>query len=56
MTKQSFNESFLRNLEQVKYSMGQLIQQHVNREQSRDAINTIFPPHSYGGYYQDPPK
>lgn len=28
--------------------MGQLISQHVNKDQSREAINTIFPPHAYG--------
>ena len=28
--------------------MGQLISQHVNKEQSRDAIQSIFPPQAYG--------
>jgi hypothetical protein len=31
-TKLAFNEQFLKNLENVKYSMGQLISQHVNKE------------------------
>ncbi len=30
--------------------MGQLISQHVNREEGRNAINNIFPPTSYLGY------
>ena len=47
-TKLAFNEQFLKNLENVKYSMGQLISQHVNKEQSRDAIQLIFPPQAYG--------
>lgn len=30
--------------------MGQLISQHVNREESKNAINYIFPPVSYLGF------
>ena len=38
------------NLESVKYNMGQLMSQHVNREEARLVINNIFPPTSYLGY------
>ena len=50
VTKQAFNETFLVNLESVKYNMGQLMSQHVNREEARLVINNIFPPTSYLGY------
>mmetsp|Transcript_42787 Transcript_42787/g.41131 ORF Transcript_42787/g.41131 Transcript_42787/m.41131 type:complete len:83 (-) Transcript_42787:670-918(-) len=48
ITKQAFNETFLVNLESAKYNMGQLIQMHINKEDSKKAMNNIFPPQSYG--------
>eukprot|EP00347_Sterkiella_histriomuscorum_P022347 403330799 len=50
VTKQAFNETFLANLESAKYNIGQLMSQHVNKEESRNAINYIFPPVQYLGY------
>lgn len=50
LTKQAFNETFLVNLESAKYNIGQLMSQHVNKEESKNAINHIFPPVSYLGY------
>lgn len=43
-TKQAFNNHFLQSLEQAKQSMGQILQQHVNMEDSSNAMNQIFPP------------
>jgi hypothetical protein len=37
------------NLESVKHNMGKLISQHVNKEESKAAINYIFPPQQYLG-------
>lgn len=50
ITKQAFNETFLVNLESVKYNMAQLMSQHVNREEAKMVINNIFPPTSYMGF------
>ena len=49
LTKQAFNETFLVNLESVKHSMGKLMAQHVDPQESRSAINAIFPPQQYLG-------
>ena len=48
VTRQAFNDTFLANLESVKYNMGQLISQHVNKEDSKNAMNAIFPPQYFG--------
>ena len=45
-TKQIFNQEFLACLEQQK--MGQVINQHVDLEESSNAMNEIFPPEYYG--------
>lgn len=51
-TKRAFNQQFLQSLEGVKQSMGQLIQQHVDLEESSRAINEIFPPAQFFGSEQ----
>ncbi len=51
-TKQLFNNNFLQNLELVKQSMGQILQQHVNIEDSSYAMDQIFPPEQYLGNAQ----
>lgn len=51
-TKQAFNNHFLLTLETAKQSMGQLLMQHVNIEESRSAINEIFPPAQFFGSEQ----
>ena len=48
MTKQAFNETFLANLEGSKGNIGALFSSHVNKEESKKAINSIFPPALYG--------
>lgn len=52
ITKQAFNNHFLLTLETAKQSMGQLLMQHVNVEESRSAINEIFPPAQFFGSEQ----
>ena len=47
VTKLHFNQHFLANLEKVQ--VGQLISQHVNLDESSNAINQIFPPDQYLG-------
>lgn len=39
LTKQAFNNTFLINMESVKYSIPQLFQQHFNNEDHINAIN-----------------
>jgi hypothetical protein len=39
----------MQNLEEVKHSMGKLISQHVDLDESSNAINQIFPPDQYCG-------
>lgn len=46
-TKQAFNNTFLLNLESVKYQMPQLFQHHFNPQERTAAINSIFPPQHY---------
>lgn len=36
------------NLETVKGNLNSLFQQYVNKEESKMAINYIFPPQAYG--------
>lgn len=47
VTKQSFNNNFLMSLEQVNQNMGQIMQNHVDLEESTMAINQVFPPEEY---------
>lgn len=43
---------FMQTLEQAKQSMGQLLQQHVDLEESSKAINSVFPDHQFFGHEQ----
>ena len=52
MTKATFNMHFMQTLEQAKQSMGQLLQQHVDLEESSKAINSVFPDHQFFGHEQ----
>ncbi len=39
--------NFLQNLEKVRLNMAQIMQQHVNIEESSLAMNKIFPPDQF---------
>jgi len=47
VTKAQFNQHFLQNLEGNK--VGQIMQQHVDLEESSNAMNQIFPPEQFLG-------
>lgn len=52
ITKEAFNRHFLESLETAKQSMGQLIQQHVDLEESSRMIGSIFPQPQFFGNEQ----
>ena len=51
-TKQAFNTHFMQSLESAKQTMGQIMQQHIDPEESTDMINQIFPGSMFFGNEQ----